>query len=201
MLAPGIPTHKCRQRALPCGPFSAAAISIGTSAVTVVRAEEGPQYRFGTVDVQSSVLAIDPSSVHDKLRTSPGNVYNADAVEKTVEDLTILVTKRGYPFAVVRPREDRDDHKRVNLVYAIEEGPYVYVERINIRGNTRIPDYVIRREFNFGEGDAYNRPLVDRGEQRLRNFYFFKTVKLSIEPGSTPEHVIINVDVEERLNK
>jgi outer membrane protein insertion porin family len=158
--------------------FGAAAASIGTSTVTVVRAEEGPQYQFGTVDVQSSVSATDPSLVHDKLRTSPGNVYNADAVERTVEDLTILITKRGYPFAVVRPREDRDDkNKRVNLVYAIEEGPHVHVERINIRGNTRIPDYVIRREFNFGEGDAYNRPLVDRGEQRL--------------PGSTPEHVII----------
>jgi outer membrane protein insertion porin family len=161
--------------------------------------EEGDQYRFGTVDVQSSVSAIDPSFVRDKLRTAPGNVYNADAVEKTVEDLTILIAKRGYPFAVVRPRGDRDyQTKHVNLVYAIEEGPHVYVERINIRGNTRTRDYVIRREFDFGEGDAYNRALVDRAEKRLKNLNYFKNVKLTSEPGSAPDRVVVNVDVEEQ---
>jgi outer membrane protein insertion porin family len=161
--------------------------------------EEGDQYRFGTVDVQSSVSAIDPSFVRDKLRTAPGNVYNADAVEKTVEDLTILIAKRGYPFAVVKPRGDRDyQAKRVNLVYAIDEGPHVYVERINIRGNTRTRDYVIRREFDFGEGDAYNRALVDRAEKRLKNLNYFKNVKLTTEPGSAPDRVVVNVDVEEQ---
>jgi outer membrane protein insertion porin family len=161
--------------------------------------EEGEQYRFGTVDVQSSVAAIDPSLVRDKLRTPPGGVYNADAVEKTVEDLTILIAKRGYPFAVVRPRGDRDyQSKRVNLIYAIEEGSHVYVERINIRGNTRTRDYVIRREFDFGEGDAYNRALVDRAEKRLKNLNYFKNVKITNEPGSAPDRVVINVDVEEQ---
>jgi outer membrane protein insertion porin family len=161
--------------------------------------EEGDQYRFGTVDIQSSVSAIDPSLVRDKLRTAPGNIYNADAVEKTVEDLTILIAKRGYPFAVVRPRGDRDyQNKRVNLVYAIEEGPHIYVERINIRGNTRTRDYVIRREFDFGEGDAYNRALVDRAEKRLKNLNYFKEVKLTTEPGSAPDRVVVNVDVEEQ---
>jgi outer membrane protein insertion porin family len=161
--------------------------------------EEGDQYRFGTVDVQSSVAAIDPSFLRDKLRTAPGFVYNADAVEKTVEDLTILIAKRGYPFAVVHPRGDRDfASKRVNLVYAVDEGPHVYVERINIRGNTRTRDYVIRREFDFGEGDAYNRALVDRAEKRLKNLNYFKSVKLTTEPGSAPDRVVVNVDVEEQ---
>ena len=87
--------------------------------------DEGDQYRFGTVDIQSSVSAIDPAWVRDKLRTPAGSVYNADAVEKTVESLTIEIAKRGYPFAAVKPRGDRDfQRKVVNLVYAIEEGPH-----------------------------------------------------------------------------
>jgi len=160
--------------------------------------EEGEQYRFGTVDIQSSVMAIDPNMVRDKLRTPAGSVYNADAVEKTVESLTIEIAKRGYPFAVVRPRGDRDfQAKRVNLVYAIEEGPHTYIERINVRGNTRTRDYVIRREFDIGEGDAYNRALIDRAERRLKNLNYFKNVKITNEPGSAPDRVVVNVDVEE----
>jgi outer membrane protein insertion porin family len=139
--------------------------------------------------------------LHAKLNDVVGPRAETRETTKTVEDLTILITKHGYPFAVVRPREDRDDpNKRVNLLYAIEEGPHVYVEHINVRGNTRTRDYLIRREFDFGEGDAYNRPLVDRGDRRLKNLNYFKTVKLSTEPGSTPDHIIINVDVEERMN-
>src|SRR5262249_29255954 len=161
--------------------------------------EEGDQYRFGTVDIQSSVSAIDPAWVRSKLRTPAGSVYNADAVEKTVESLTIEIAKRGYPFAVVKPRGDRDfQGKIVNLVYAIEEGPHAYIERINIRGNTRTRDYVIRREFDIGEGDAYNRALIDRAERRLKNLNYFKNVKITNEPGSAPDRIIINVDVEEQ---
>jgi len=161
--------------------------------------DEGDQYRFGTVDIQSSVSAIDPAWVRDKLRTPAGSVYNADAVEKTVESLTIEIAKRGYPFAAVKPRGDRDfQRKVVNLVYAIEEGPHAYIERINIRGNTRTRDYVIRREFDIGEGDAYNRALIDRAERRLKNLNYFKNVKITNEPGSAPDRIIVNVDVEEQ---
>jgi outer membrane protein insertion porin family len=161
--------------------------------------DEGPQYHFGTVDIQSSVAAIDPNMVRDKLKTPAGGVYNADAVEKTVEGLTIEIAKRGYPFAAVRPRGDRDfQNKIVNLVFAIEEGPHVYIERINIRGNTRTRDYVIRREFDIGEGDAYNRALIDRAERRLKNLNYFKSVKISNEPGSAADRIIVDVDVEEQ---
>ena len=78
------------------------------------------------------------------------------------------------------------------------KGPRVYIERINIRGNTRTRDYVIRREFDIGEGDAYNRALVDRAERRLKNLNYFKTVKITNEPGSAPDRVVLNVDVEEQ---
>jgi outer membrane protein insertion porin family len=161
--------------------------------------EEGDQYKFGSVDVQSSVRAVPGVSLLDRTRTKPGNVYNADLIEKSVEDLSIEVSKRGYPFAVVRPRGDRDPAaKRINVVYTLEEGPHVYIERINIRGNTRTRDYVIRREFDITEGDAYNRALVERAERRIKNLNYFKSVKFTNEPGSAPDRIIVNVDVEEQ---
>ena len=83
------------------------------------------------------------------------------------------------------------------MVFVVEEGPRVYIERINIRGNTRTRDYVIRREFDIGEGDAYNRALVDRAERRLKNLNFFKNVKITNEPGSAPDRIVLNVDVED----
>jgi outer membrane protein insertion porin family len=161
--------------------------------------EEGERYRFGSVDIQTSVRTIDLAQLRGRLRTQPGNTYNADAVEKTVEELTIEVAKLGFPFAAIRPRGDRDFQNRlVNLVYTMEEGPHTYIERINIRGNTRTRDYVIRREFDIVEGDAYNRALIDRAERRIKNLNYFKTVKITNEPGSAPDRIVINVDVEEQ---
>ena len=161
--------------------------------------DEGAQYRFGTVDVISNV----PRSIRHRCAASsssaPGDVYNADVVEKTVEAMTIEAAKRGYAFATVRPRGDRDfQNHTINLAFVVDEGPRVYIERINIRGNTRTRDYVIRREFDIGEGDAYNRALIDRAERRLKNLDFFKTVKITNEPGSAPDRVVVNVDVEEQ---
>jgi len=161
--------------------------------------EEGEQYKFGTVDVLSNVRDIDPAEFRAKVRTSSGSVYNADLVEKTVEDMTIEASKRGYAFAQVRPRGDRDFQNRIiNVTYTVEEGARVYIERINIRGNTRTRDYVIRREFDIAEGDAYNRVLIDRAERRLKNLNYFKTVKISNEPGSAPDRIVLVVDVEEQ---
>lgn len=161
--------------------------------------EEGEQYRIGTVDVQSSVRPLDPSLLRPKLRTFSGDVYNAEAVEKSVEDMTIEAAKRGFAFATVRPRAVRDPQsKAVNLVFMVDEGQRAYIERINVRGNTRTRDYVIRREFDLAEGDAYNRALVSRAERRLKNLSFFKSTKISTEPGSAPDRVILNVDVEEQ---
>ncbi len=160
--------------------------------------DEGPQYRVGTVDVQSNVAAIDPNTLRSRLRTKPGDVYNAEAVEKTIEDMAIEAAKRGYAFASVRPRGDRNVAAlKVDLVYVIEEGPRVYIERINIRGNERTRDYVVRREFDIAEGDAYNRALVDRAERKLKNLNYFKTVKITNEPGSAPDRVVLNVDIQE----
>lgn len=161
--------------------------------------EEGEQYRVGTVDVRSNVRAVDPGLMRSRIRTSPGDVYNAEALEKSVEDMTIEASRQGYAFALVRPRADRDyEAKRVNLIYTIDDGQRLYIEQINVRGNTRTRDYVIRREFDVAEGDPYNRALINRAERRLRNLGYFKEVKINTEPGSSPDRVIINVLVEEQ---
>jgi outer membrane protein insertion porin family len=160
--------------------------------------DEGAQYHVGTVNVVSNVRAITPASLRDSLKIGAGNVYNADLVEKSVESMTIEAAKHGYAFANVRPRGDRDfERKVINLTFVVEEGTRAYIERINISGNTRTRDYVIRREFDIGEGDAYNRALIDRAERRLKNLNYFKTVKITNEPGSAPDRVVINVAVEE----
>ena len=161
--------------------------------------DEGSQYRVGTVDVVSNVRAIEPAILRNQVKLSPGNVYNADLVEKSVETMTIQAARQGYAFANVRPRGDRNfETKTINLVFVVEEGARAYIERINIRGNTRTRDYVIRREFDLGEGDAYNRALIDRAERRLKNLNYFKSVKITNEPGSTPDRVVVNVNVEEQ---
>jgi len=160
--------------------------------------EEGDQYTFGQVDVQSNVKSIDANSVASSLKAKPGATYNAEAVEKSVEALSVDVARRGYPFAVVRPRGDRDfQTRKINVVFTVDEGARAYIERIQIRGNTRTRDYVIRREFDIAEGDAYNRALIDRAERRLKNLNYFKSVKITNEPGTSPDRVVVNVDVEE----
>ncbi len=160
--------------------------------------DEGAQYRVGTIDVISNVHAIDPATLRGRLKLSTGSVYNADLVEKSVEAMTVEAAKRGFAFATVRPRGDRNfETKTINLAFVVEEGARAYIERINIIGNTRTRDYVIRREFDISEGDAYNRALVDRAERRLKNLNYFKTVKITSEPGSAPDRVVLNVNVEE----
>jgi outer membrane protein insertion porin family len=161
--------------------------------------DEGQQYRVASVDFQTSIATLDAASMRSFSRVSVGSVYNAEALEKSVEEMQIEASRRGYAFAVVRPRGDRNfEAHTVSIVFAIDEGPRTYIERINVRGNTRTRDYVIRREFDLSEGDAYNRALVDRAERRLKNLDFFKSVKILTEPGSSTDRVILVVDLEEK---
>ena len=161
--------------------------------------EEGQQYRVGSVNFESGIPNLDTNSLRSFSQVSVGSLYNVEAVEKSVEEMQIEASRRGFAFAVVRPRGDRNfDAHTVSVVFSIEEGPRTYIERINIRGNTRTRDYVIRREFDLSEGDAYNRALVDRAERRLKNLDFFKSVKITTEPGSSSDRVILDVDLEEK---
>ncbi|HEV2155836.1 outer membrane protein assembly factor BamA [Bradyrhizobium sp.] len=161
--------------------------------------EEGSQYRVGAVDFRTSIPNFDPTSMRGYSRVNVGSLYNVESVEKSVEEMQIEASRRGYAFAVVRPGGDRNfDAHTVNVVFNIDEGPRTYIERINLRGNTRTRDYVIRREFDISEGDAYNRALVDRAERRLKNLDYFKSVKITTEPGSSSDRVILIVDMEEK---
>ncbi len=167
--------------------------------VITITVEEGPQYTVASVDVESHLPALDAASLRPFLRLSAGQIYNGDLVEKTTDALTKEVTTHGYAFSQVRPRGDRDPTTRtVAIVFVVEEGPRVYIERIVIRGNTRTRDYVIRREFEIGEGDAYNRVLIERAERRLNNLGYFKKVKITNEQGSAPDRIIVVVDVEDQ---
>lgn len=168
--------------------------------VITITVDEGQQYRTGTVDVVSNVRDLDSGALRGFVRTAPGDVYNAEMVEKSIENLTMELAKRGYAFAQVRPRGDRNfENHRINIVYTIEQGARVYIERINIIGNTRTRDYVIRREFDVYEGDPYNHALINRAERRLKNLGYFKDVKITTEPGSAPDRVIVNVNVQDNL--
>jgi len=161
--------------------------------------EEGQQYRVAAVDFQSSIATLNGNDLRSFSRVNIGSLYNAEALEKSVEEMQIEASRRGYAFAIVRPRGDRNfENRTVSIVFSIDEGPRTYIERINVRGNTRTRDYVIRREFDISEGDAYNRALVDRAERRLKNLDYFKTVKITTEPGSSSDRVILIVDLEEK---
>src|SRR6267142_796305 len=161
--------------------------------------EEGQQYRVATVNFASSIGTLDGNSLSSFSRVYVGSLYNAEALEKSVEEMQIEASRRGYAFAIVRPRGDRNfEAHTVSITFAIDEGPRTYIERINVRGNTRTRDYVIRREFDISEGDAYNRALVDRAERRLKNLDFFKSVKITTEPGSSSDRVVLIVDLEEK---
>jgi outer membrane protein insertion porin family len=167
--------------------------------VVVFKIDEGPQYRFGKVDIDSRLKTVAATELTPYLRTQAGEIYDADAVDKTVGDLAMQLAKSGEPFANVSVRNERlADRHLINLVYTIDQGKRLYVERIEIHGNTKTRDEVIRREFDFGEGDAYNRALVDRGEHHLKALGYFKSVKVDAKPGSAPDRVVLDVAVEEQ---
>jgi len=161
--------------------------------------DEGAPYRFGKVDVASHIPQVDGHALAATLETRPGATYDAALVEKTVDDLAIALAKRGFPFAAVHVQGAPDPRTRtLDLVYAVDPGARRYVERIDIRGNTKTRDWVIRREFDIVEGDAYNRGLIDRAERRLKALDYFKSVKITTVPGSQPDRVVVDVEVVEQ---
>jgi len=163
--------------------------------VITVTVDEGQYYKYGPQAVQSTLSGVNGADYERRLRTSPGYGYRADDVDKTVEAITDDLARTGHPFAQVRPRGERDGNGDLGITYVIEEGAKVYIERINIRGNTRTRDYVIRREFDVAEGDPYNKAMIDRAARRLRLLGYFESVRITNEPGSSPDRVVIDVDV------
>jgi outer membrane protein insertion porin family len=161
--------------------------------------DEGELFQFGAIDVESALAGVDANALRGQMLTVSGTTFNQSQMDKTVEKLTLLVSEQGFAFARVRPRAARDPGARViNVVYVADEGPRIYIERINILGNARTRDYVIRREFRLAEGDAYNPLMVDKAKKRLQVLGFFKTVEIKRRPGSAPDRVILDVEVLEQ---
>jgi outer membrane protein insertion porin family len=161
--------------------------------------EEGERYKLGTVDIKTTLKDLDPESLRDIVTTDEGDWYNADLVDETVQAISDRVGSLGYAFVDVRPRIDRDaENKILNLTYDIQEGPKVYVERIDISGNVRTQDKVIRREFRLAEGDAFSTTKLRRTEQRLKNLGFFESVDIQAVPADSPDKTVIKVKVAEK---
>jgi outer membrane protein insertion porin family len=161
--------------------------------------DEGARYTFGAVDIQSTLPGVQPESLYGQLLTAPGDTYNGADIDKTVERLTLSVAEQGYAFVRVRPRALPDPVNRtISVIYNVEDGPRIYIERINIAGNGRTKDHVIRREFRLAEGDAYNPLLVDRAKKRLEGLGIFEKVAVNRSPGSARDRVIIDVDITEK---
>jgi outer membrane protein insertion porin family len=161
--------------------------------------DEGPLYRFGDTTIVCNVPGLDAEKLRRLLVVRNGAIFDGNALDKTDEVLAIELAKLGFPFAQAVPRTTRDaDTRRIDVAFVIDQGPRTYLERIEIHGNTRTRDYVIRREFDIAEGDAYNKTLIDRAERRLKNLNYFKTVKTTRLPGSAPDRVVLDVEVVEQ---
>jgi outer membrane protein insertion porin family len=161
--------------------------------------DEGERYRFGKIDIVSHLRDLKVDDLRAKVRSVQGEWYNADQVDKSIEALTTAVGSLGYAFVEVRPRIDRDrDAKTVGVTYDIQEGPRVYIERINIVGNVRTLDKVIRREFLLVEGDAFNTAKMRRSRQRLQNLGYFERVDVTNTPSEAPDRTTVNVEVKEK---
>jgi outer membrane protein insertion porin family len=161
--------------------------------------DEGPLYNFGAINIESSLPGVNPDAYRGDLLTQSGEVYDASEIDKTTEKLTLAVADAGYAFARVRPRLTPDTaNHTISISYVVDEGPKIYIERINIIGNTRTKDFVIRREFRLAEGDAYNQLMVDRAKKRIQALGIFKSVDIKRHPGSAPDRVVLDVVVQEQ---
>jgi len=161
--------------------------------------DEGPLYHFGDISVVSNIPELDSGKLRRLSLAHTGAIFDGNALDKTTDDLAVEMAKLGYPFARAAPRIVRDaTAQRIDVAFVVDQGPRTYVERIEIHGNTRTRDYVIRREFDIAEGDPYSKALIDRAERRLKNLNYFKSVKISNQPGSTPDRIVLDVETVEQ---
>ena len=161
--------------------------------------DEGPRYRFGTVNIEARLRDLKVEDVIEALEIEEDDWYDIEKVNAVIDALTNKVGELGYAFVDVRPRINRDrKNYTIDVVFEINEGPRVFVERIDVVGNVRTQDRVIRREFRLVEGDAFNSAKLRRSRRRIQNLGFFESVNVERLPGSAPDKTIIKVDVEEK---
>jgi outer membrane protein insertion porin family len=161
--------------------------------------DEGELFTFGRIEIESSLSGVDPKTLRSELLTASGATYDQQAMDRTVERLTLAISEQGFAFARVRPRAAREPGSNViHITYVVDQGPRIYIERINIIGNVRTHDHVIRREFRLAEGDAYNPLMVDKAKRRLQALGFFKAVEIKRRAGSAQDRVVLDVALVEQ---
>jgi len=160
---------------------------------------EGKQYRFGKVTVKAELKKLNPDILRQILPIKQGQLYSDEKIEKATDALTFAAGAAGFAFVDVRPRYTPNKAKRtVDLTFDVKEGPRVYIDRIDVVGNTQTLDYVIRRQMGIAEGDAYNRALVDRSKNSVKSLGFFKDVDVTTSNGSAPDRTNLLVKVTEQ---
>ena len=171
----------------------------GNGFIITYAVEEGAKYQFGKIEVETRIDELKDQYGEEVVITKQGEEYNSSQVEKTVDNLVQTAGEKGFAFVDVDPQITRDpETKTINIKYTLVEGPKVYVDRININGNSRTLDEVIRREFRLSEGDPFNTTLLRRSKQRIDDLGFFGKVDVKQQKGSTPDKVNIDVAVEEK---
>ncbi len=161
--------------------------------------EEGDKYKFGELTIESEIEEIDTSELYNRIVTIPGKTYNADLVDTSLNNMTSSLNDEGYAFINVSTELDKsEDDNTISLIYKIQESPKVYINKINIFGNIRTLDKVIRREFRVSEGDPFNAAKIRRSKQRIRNLGFFDNVEIKNEPTDENDQADINVEVAEK---
>lgn len=161
--------------------------------------DEGVRYKFGTVKIVSDIKGLDSTPYAEQLTTLSGEWYNASEVERSIDRLTTAIDRLRFTFAEVTPDIDRQkDSAVINITYRIHEGPHIFVSRIDVEGNTRTMDKVVRREMALAEGDAFNKAKLERSEQRIRDLGFFEDVKVTPVEGGQPDQSVVKVAVKEK---
>ena len=161
--------------------------------------DEGERYHFGPVKIDARLRDLKAEQLQEVVKVEEGDWYDITVVDKMIDDLTNRVGELGYGFVDVRPHINRDRKtKKIDVTFEINEGPRVFVERIDISGNVRTIDKVIRREFQIVEGDAFNSAKIRRSRQRINNLGFFEKINIEQIPGSAPDKAVIKVEVEEK---
>lgn len=162
--------------------------------------EEGPVYTFGKIDTKTTLNKKRVGDMSPMITTKEGDVYNASEVESSIDAMVEALGDKGFAFVDIDPETNRrpGKDKIIDLTYKISEGPRVYVERINISGNSRTLDEVIRREFRLSEGDPYSTSKIKRTEQRLKNLDYFENVVVKNSPGSAADKTDIDVELQEK---
>ncbi len=161
--------------------------------------EEGELYTFGELDITVNTEGMDVEDYRPILPNLAGDTYDASVVEDVIDDITFRAGQDGFAFTNIRPLARRNEEERViDIMFDLAEGPRVYVDRIDIEGNDRTIDRVIRRQFDIVEGDAFNAREIEKARRRIRGLGFFSDVEVRTERGDTEDRARVKVEVAEQ---